>query len=69
MKVRRCVETVIDQLVGQFPIEKVWACDVFHLTRRFIRKLLSHIVDVFLNMLLGQGLYSLKAWLKFKSRI
>jgi hypothetical protein len=54
MKTRRRVETVIGQLVERFHIETVWARDIFHLTNRFIRKLLSHTVGVFLNMLLGR---------------
>ena len=54
MKTRRLVETVIGQLVERFHIETVWARDIFHLTNRFTRKLLSHTVGVFLNMLLGR---------------
>ncbi|MCK5356026.1 MAG: IS982 family transposase, partial [Methyloprofundus sp.] len=54
MKTRRRVETVIGQLVERFHIETVWARDIFHLTNRFTRKLLSHTVGVFLNMLLGR---------------
>ncbi len=54
MKTRRRVETVIGQLVERFHIETVWARDIFHLTNRFIRKLLSHTVGVFLNRLLGR---------------
>ena len=54
MEVRRLVETVIGQLVDRFHIETVWARDVFHLTNRFTRKLLSHTLGVFLNRLLGR---------------
>jgi len=54
MSVRRLVETVIGQLVDRFNIEKVWARDLWHLTNRFVRKLLSHTVGVFLNRLLGR---------------
>ncbi len=54
MKVRRRVETVIGQLVERFHIETVWARDIFHLTNRFTRKLLSHTMGVFLNMILGR---------------
>jgi len=54
MKTRRRVETVIGQLVERLHIETVWVRDIFHLTNRFIRKLLSHTVGVFLNMLLGR---------------
>ena len=54
MKVRRRVETVIGQLEERFHIETVWARDIFHLTNRFTRKLLSHTMGVFLNMILGR---------------
>ncbi len=54
MSVRRLVETVIGQLAGQFHIEKVRARDLWHLTNRFVRKLLSHTMGVFLNRCLGR---------------
>jgi hypothetical protein len=44
MKVRRLVETVIGQLSEQFHIEKVRARDLWHLTSRSARKILSHTV-------------------------
>lgn len=53
MKARRLVETVIGQLTERFHIEKVRARDTWHLTNRFIRKLLAHTVGVFLNRRLG----------------
>jgi hypothetical protein len=43
------VETVIGQLTDRFNIEKVRARDRWHLTNRFVRKLLAHTVAVFLN--------------------
>lgn len=49
MSARRLVETVIGQLTGRFNIEKVRARDLWHLTNRFVRKLLAHTVAVFLN--------------------
>ena len=54
MKVRRLVETVIGQLTEQFHIEKIRARDIWHLTNRFVRKLLSHTMGVFLNRQLGR---------------
>ena len=54
MSARRLVETVIGQLAGQFHIEKVRARDLWHLTNRFVRKLLSHTMGVFLNRSLGR---------------
>lgn len=53
MTVRRLVETVISQLAERFHVEKVHARDLWHLTNRFIRKLLAHTIGVFLNKLLG----------------
>ncbi|TAL44073.1 MAG: IS982 family transposase [Methylovulum sp.] len=53
MTVRRLVETVISQLAERFHVERVHARDLWHLTNRFIRKLLAHTIGVFLNKLLG----------------
>lgn len=50
---RRLVETVIDQLSEHFHIEKVRARDLWHLTNRVGRKILSHTVGVMINKLLG----------------
>lgn len=50
---RRLVETVIGQLAAQFHIEKVWARDLWHLTNRVIRKILSHTIGVVINKVLG----------------
>lgn len=43
-KTRRMIETVIGQLTERFHIEKVRARDLWHLTNRIGRKLLSHSV-------------------------
>ncbi len=53
MKTRRLIETVISQLSEHFHIEKVRARDLWHLTNRFVRKILAHTIGVFLNKLLG----------------
>jgi hypothetical protein len=53
MKTRRLVETVISQLTERFHIEKVRARDCFHLSNRFIRKILAHTLGTFLNRILG----------------
>lgn len=50
---RRLVETVIGQLSEHFHIEKVRARDLWHLTNRVGRKILSHTVGVIINKLLG----------------
>lgn len=50
---RRLVETVIGQLAERFEIEKTKARDMWHLTNRFTRKILSHTLCVFLNKMFG----------------
>lgn len=45
---RRRIETVISQLVERYRIKRVWARDVWHLTSRFTRKILSHTLCVLL---------------------
>ncbi|WP_282549711.1 IS982 family transposase [Acinetobacter pseudolwoffii] len=55
MKARRKIETVIGQLVDRFNIQKVRAKDLWHLSHRFIRKILSHTVCVVLNKKLGHS--------------
>ncbi len=52
--VRREVETVIGQLCERFNIEKVRARDLWYLTSRTVRKILSHTVAVFINCLYGR---------------
>lgn len=48
IQMRRRIETVIGQLVGRFQAKRVWARDRWHLTSRYLRKVLSHTVSVFL---------------------
>jgi len=40
------IETVFGQLVERFQIKRVWARDVWHLTSRWWRKILSHTLAV-----------------------
>lgn len=42
------IETVIGQLVERFHAKKVWARDAWHLLSRWLRKILSHTIAVFL---------------------
>jgi hypothetical protein len=49
VKVRRLIETVIGQLVARFHLNKVWARDIWHLSSRLNRKILSHTVCFWLN--------------------
>ena len=54
MSVRRRAETVTGQPAGRSGIEKARARDLWHLTCRFARKLLSHTMAVFVNRFLGR---------------
>ena len=53
MNARRKIETVIGQLTERFHIQKVRAKDLWHLTHRITRKILSHTIAVILNIRLG----------------
>ena len=53
MSKHRLVETVIGQLAERFEIEKTKARDIWHLTNRISRKILSHTVGIFINKMLG----------------
>lgn len=53
MKARRKIETVIGQLTDRFHIQKVRAKDLWHLTHRIGRKILSHTICIILNKNLG----------------
>jgi hypothetical protein len=44
---RRRIETVFGQLVGRFHAKQVWARDVWHLSSRWLRKILSHTFAVY----------------------
>lgn len=50
---RRRIETVFSQLVERYRAKKVWARDRWHLTSRFMRKVLSHTMSVFLCQAVG----------------
>jgi len=43
---RRRIETVFGQLVGRFKIKTVWARDMWHLSSRIWRKVVSHTFSV-----------------------
>lgn len=53
MKVRRKIESTIGQLEHYFNIEKCRCRDVFHLTGRIARKMLSYTVGAYLNQKAG----------------
>lgn len=49
-KLRQYIEPLIGQLAGRFHIETTRARDLWHLTERVSRKILSHTVAMFLNI-------------------
>lgn len=49
-KKRRLVETVIGQLAERFHMERTKARDLWHLTNRLTRKILSHTLCAYLNL-------------------
>ena len=53
VSLRRLVETVGGQLIERFHIGKIWARDLWHLTSRVARKILSHTMAVFINRKIG----------------
>ena len=54
LRVRRLVETVISQFTEHLKISSVRSRDLWHLTARVSRKLLTHAVAVFLNKMFGR---------------
>ena len=64
MNARRKIETVIGQLTDRFNIQKVRAKDLWHLTHRIVRKILSHTLSVILNMKLGNPPIQLETLIK-----
>jgi Transposase DDE domain len=43
------IDTVFSQLSGRYSIKRVWARDLWHLTSRLLRKVLSHTMAFLLN--------------------
>ena len=54
-KARRRIETVISQMVERYRAKRVRARDLWHLTSRLLRKVLSHTVSVCLCQRAGLG--------------
>ena len=55
MKARRKIEIVISQLTDRFHIQKVRAKNLWHLTHRITRKILSHTMYIVINKNLGHS--------------
>ncbi len=49
------IETVFSQIVERFQVKRVWARDMWHLSSRVMRKVLSHTAAVVLNRLEGNS--------------
>jgi len=45
---RKRIETLFSQLVGRYKMKKIWARDAWHLSSRFLRKVLSHTIATLL---------------------
>lgn len=52
-RLRYRIDTVFSQLTERYSIKRVWAKDLWHLTSRLLRKVLSHTVAFLLNRQLG----------------
>jgi hypothetical protein len=52
-RLRQIIEPVIGQLATRFHCQRTWARDLWHLTARLTRKLLSHTAAVLLNARAG----------------
>lgn len=48
-RLRYRIDTVFSQLTGRYSIKRVWARDMWHLTGRLFRKVLSHTIAFLLN--------------------
>jgi hypothetical protein len=51
--VRYRIDTVFSQLTERYCVKRVWARDLWHLTSRLVRKVLSHTVAFVLNHQMG----------------
>jgi hypothetical protein len=52
-RLRYRIDTVFSQLTERYSIKRVWAKDLWHLTGRLLRKVLSHTVAFLLNHQMG----------------
>jgi hypothetical protein len=53
-RVRYRIDTVFGQLVERYSIKRLWARDLWHLSSRLLRQVLSHTLCFLLNQLLGK---------------
>jgi Transposase DDE domain len=53
VQTRRRIETVLSQLTERYHAKRIWARDAWHLTARWLRKLVSHTMAVLLCQRMG----------------
>jgi DDE family transposase len=58
-RLRQVIEPVIGQLATRFAAERTWARDLWHLTARLWRKILSHSTALLLNWRAGNDMLKL----------
>lgn len=54
-KLRYRIDTVFGQLTERYTIKRLWAKDLWHLTSRLLRKVLSHTVAFLLGEQAGHS--------------
>lgn len=59
-RLRQIIEPVIGQLATRFNCQRTWARDLWHLTNRLTRKLLSHTAAVLINYRHGNPMLQLE---------
>jgi hypothetical protein len=47
------IDTVFSQLARRYSIKRVWACGLWHLKSRLVRKVLTHTMAFLLNHRMG----------------
>jgi len=67
-RLRYRIDTVFSQLVERYSIKRAWARDLWHLSSRLLRKVLSHTVAFLLNHQMGNPPLQLSKLLVRKTR-
>lgn len=63
------IETVIDRLFGRFNMQKLRARDLWHLSHRFMRKILAYNFCFVINTQLGNPHFSLSCLFQVDSGV
>jgi hypothetical protein len=63
-KLRQIIEPVIGQLATRFHCQRTWARDLWHLTSRLTRKILSHTAAVLINQRQGNPMLQLEGLIR-----